>query len=338
MSNNHLGVITQGSLSTGLEMKLSNDKSVEDIRVGKFVVIEGKKNRFFSMITDLSLSSSNQKILLDPPRNDDFISEILYGSGTFATVNIQPMLMLEKNKQSNQEELKPVKTLPSHFSSVFEASEDDFKIVFGSEDDKNEDKKMFYIGQPLDMNIPVCIDLNKFVERSNGIFGKSGTGKSFLTRLILSGIIHKEAAVNLIFDMHNEYGWQARSENKGEFTVKGLKQLFNNKVEVFTLDKESTQRRGITHSHELFISMDQIEIEDIALLKHELNLSEASIESAIALKEREGKDWLKHFLNMTNEDIEEFVSTGKGHIGALRSLQRKLQRIESLKYVKIFCS
>jgi len=286
------------------------------------------------MITDLALSSSNQKILLDPPKNDDFISEILYGSGTFGTVNIQPMLMLEKNSNSMQEELKPVKTVPSHFSSVFEASEEDFKIVFGSEDDKNPDKKMFYIGQPLDMDIPVCIDLNKFVERSNGIFGKSGTGKSFLTRLILSGTIYKDSAVNLIFDMHNEYGWQARSENKGQSTVKGLKQLFNSKVEVFTLDKESTQRRGITHSHELFISMDQIEIEDLALLKHELNLSEASIESAIALKEREGKDWLRHFLTMTNEDIEEFVNTGKGHIGALRSLQRKLKRIEDLKYVK----
>jgi hypothetical protein len=122
-------------LSTGLEMRLNQDNSVEDIRVGKFVVIEGKKNRFFSMITDLSLSTSNQKILLDPPKNDEFISEILYGSGTFGTVNIQPMLMIEKNKESEQEELKPVKTIPSHFSSVFEASEQDFKVVFGSEDD-----------------------------------------------------------------------------------------------------------------------------------------------------------------------------------------------------------
>lgn len=333
MNNKNLGLITQGSLSSGLEMKLNQDKSVEDIRVGKFVVIEGKKNKFFSMITDLSLSTSNQKILLDPPQNDDFISEILYGSGTFGTLSVQPMLMLEKNKEL-EEELKPVKTLPSHFSNVFEADEKDFKIVFGAEDDTNPDKKMFSIGQPLDMDIPICIDLNKFVERSNGIFGKSGTGKSFLTRLILSGTIYKDSAVNLIFDMHNEYGWQARSENKGQNVVKGLKQLFNDKVEVFTLDKESTNRRGITHSHELFIPLEQIEIEDLALLKHELNLSEASIESAIALKEREGKDWLRNFLKMTNEDIDDFVNTGKGHSGSLKSLQRKLQKIESLKYVK----
>src|SRR6185295_1423306 len=145
-------------------------------------------------------------------RDDDFTSEILNGIGTFGTIKLTPMLMLERNSESSSEELRPVKTIPTHFSNVCEAAEDDFKIVFGSED--NPDKKLFNIGQPLDMDTPVCLDLDRFIERSNGIFGKSGTGKSFLTRLVLCGIIYKKAAVNLIFDMHNEYGWQARSENK----------------------------------------------------------------------------------------------------------------------------
>jgi len=48
------------------------------------------------------------------------------------------------------------------------------------------------------MEVRICIDLDRFVERSNGVFGKSD-GKSFLTRLLLSGIIRKQAAVNLIF-------------------------------------------------------------------------------------------------------------------------------------------
>ena len=67
LSKKHLGVITQGSLSGGLEMRLSPDISVEDVRVGKFVVVEGIKNRFFSMLTDVSLGTSNPKILLAPP-------------------------------------------------------------------------------------------------------------------------------------------------------------------------------------------------------------------------------------------------------------------------------
>ncbi len=313
-------------------MRLSPGYSVEEVRVGKFVVIEGKQNRFFSMLTDVSLGTSNPKILLDPPRDDDFMSEILSGTGTFGTVKLQPMLMIERNSESSQEELRPVKTIPTHFSNVLDASEQDFKIVFGAED--NPDKKMFNIGQPLDMDIPVCLDLDRFIERSNGIFGKSGTGKSFLTRLVLCGVIHKKAAVNLIFDMHNEYGWQARSENKGEVTVKGLKQLFNSEVVVFTLDEDSTRRRGISDAHEMFISLDQIEVEDLALLKNELNLSEASIESAIILREALGKHWLKTFINMSSYEIDEFVEQGKGHGGALKALQRKLMKVEELKYVK----
>lgn len=332
MSKKDLGVITQGSLSGGLEMKLNPNNYVEDIRVGKFVVVEGRQNRFFSMITDVSLGSSNQKILLDPPTDDDFTAEILNGIGTFGNVKIQPMLMLERNATSSQEELRPVKTIPGHFSKVCESSEDDFKVVFGSED--NPDKKLFNIGQPLDMDTPVCLDLDRFIERSNGIFGKSGTGKSFLTRLVLCGIIHRKAAVNLIFDMHNEYGWQARSENKGEVTVKGLKQLFNSEVVVFTMDSESTRRRGISDAEEMYIAMSQIEVKDLSLLKHELNLSEASIESALVLRESFGHDWLKRFVSMSSFEIDEFVEQGKGHGGALKALQRKLMKITDLKYVK----
>lgn len=312
-------------------MRLNPNNTVEDLRVGKFVVVEGQRNRYFCMLTDVSLGTSNAKILLDPPRDDDFTSEILSGIGTFGIAKVQPMLMLERNEES-EEELRPVKTIPSHFSNVCESDEDDFKIVFG--DEANQDKKLFNIGQPLDMLTPICLDLDRFIERSNGIFGKSGTGKSFLTRLVLCGVIYKRAAVNLIFDMHNEYGWQARSENKGQVTVKGLKQLFPSDVVVFTLDQDSTKRRGITDSHEMFIALNQIEVEDLALLKNELNLSEASIESAIILREALGPHWLKTFSSMSSFEIDEFVEQGKGHSGALKALQRKLMKILDLKYVR----
>ena len=58
------------------------------------------------------------------------------------------------------------------------------------------------------METKLCLNLEEFVKRSNGIFGKSGTGKTFLTRILLIGMLQKSKAVNLIFDMHNEYGWE----------------------------------------------------------------------------------------------------------------------------------
>lgn len=331
MRIDHLGIITQGSLSGGLEMRLQPNVSVEDLRVGRFVVIEGRSNRFFSMLTDVTLSAANPSILLNPPPQDDFLLSVLSESCTFGTVKVQPMLMLEQNEEgdSNKAELRPVKTIPSHFSPVYEATSKDFALVFGEEDEADPDNNYFYVGKPLNMETPVCVDLSRFIERSNGIFGKSGTGKSFLTRIFLSGIIQKDIASALIFDMHNEYGWQSMSESKSAPRVKGLKQLFGHKVTVFSLDAESSRARGIPDARELYIGYNQIEIEDLDLLKVELALSEATLENAYIVKEKLGADWIAALLDMSGEEIEEFTQVHKGHPTAIKTLQRRLNTIVS---------
>ena len=353
-----LGSVIQGSLSCGLEVRLHPDIWVEDMRVGKFLVVQGMRSRFFCMLTDVTLGTSSQRILANPPSpDDDFLREVLAGSGTFGTVNLTPMLMFTPQELSNQSrgvalngdsslgsfqaqssegmELLPVKTIPSHFSQVYDASDRDFRAVFGWEDDPT--RRNFAIGNPLDMEVPICIDLDRFVERSNGVFGKSGTGKSFLTRLLLSGIIRKQAAVNLIFDMHSEYGWEAVSEGKQFSTVKGLRQLFPGQVEIYTLDPESTKRRGVGGTQELYLSYDQIEVEDIMLVRGELNLSEASLENAIILRNEFGKSWITQLLNMTNEDIQMFCDEKRGNKSSIMALQRKLLRLDELKYMRSAC-
>ncbi|PIG91874.1 ATP-binding protein [Gloeocapsopsis sp. IPPAS B-1203] len=354
-----LGSVTHGSLSQGLEVRLHPDVSVEDMRVGKFLIVEGVRSRFFCMLTDVALSTSSNRIVANPPSpNDDFLRDVLAGSGTYGTINLTPMLMFTPEEEgskrdlhlngsngsslasfqpqsSSNMELLPVKTIPSHFSQVHEASERDFRAVFGWEDDPH--RRNFAIGQPLDMDVPICLDLDRFVERSNGVFGKSGTGKSFLTRLLLSGIIRKRAAVNLIFDMHSEYGWEAVSEGKQFSTVKGLRQLFPGQVQMYTLDPESTKRRGVRDAQELYLSYDQIEIEDIRLVGQELNLSEASLDNANILFSEFGKSWILQLLNMTNEEIQMFCDEKRGHKGSLLALQRKLMRLENLKYMRSAC-
>ena len=348
-----LGTVIQGSLTKGLEVRLHPDVSVEDMRVGKFLVIEGMRSRFFCLLTDVTLGTASTRIIANPPApSDDLMRQVLAGSGTFGTINLSPMLMFtpENNGQSQEgngnlasfqaqssEEmtLLPVKTIPSHFSQVYEARERDFRAVFGWEDDPLRNN--FAIGQPLDMDVPICLDLERFVERSNGVFGKSGTGKSFLTRLLISGIIRKKAGVNLMFDMHSEYGWEAVSEGKKFSTVKGLRQLFPGQVEIYTLDPDSTKRRGVRDAQELYLSYNQIEIEDLGLVRRELGLSDASIDNANILKSEFGEHWISQLLNMTNEDISLFCEEKQGHKGSIMALQRKLMRLDSLKYMRGVC-
>lgn len=360
-----LGSVIQGSLSQGLEVRLHPDVLVEDMRVGKFLVVHGVRSRFFCMLTDVALGTSSSRILANPPDpNNFFLQEVLAGSGTYGTINLTPMLMFtpkpetgesrsnqpqpsqssksfsnaaasyQANTSSNLE-LLPVKTIPSHFSQVWDASERDFRTVFGWEDDPH--RRNFSIGMPIDMDVPICLDLDRFVERSNGVFGKSGTGKSFLTRLLLSGIIRKQAAVNLIFDMHSEYGWEATQEGKQFKTVKGLRQLFPGQVQVYTLDPDSTKRRGVRDAQELYISYDQIDVEDLSLVRGELNLSEASLENAIILRNEFGKSWILRLLSMSNEEIQEFCETKMGNKSSIMALQRKLNRLGELKYIRNTC-
>lgn len=358
-----LGSVIQGSLSQGLDVRLHPDVSVEDMRVGKFLVVRGVRSHFFCMLTDVSLGTASPRILANPPDpGNTFLQDVLAGTGTYGTIDLSPMLMLTPEKRNAGErkdqpdetrtflnaqsasyqaqssadiELLPVKTIPSHFSQVYEANEGDFRAVFGWEDDPH--RRNFSIGQPIDMDVPICLDLDRFVERSNGIFGKSGTGKSFLTRLLLSGIIRKRAGVNLIFDMHSEYGWEAASEGKHFSTVKGLRQLFPGQVQIYTLDPESTQRRGVRDAQDLYISYSQIEVEDLMLVRGELNLSEASLENAIILRNEFGKSWINRLLGMSNEEIQEFCETKMGSKSSIMALQRKLTRLDDLKYIRNSC-
>jgi DNA helicase HerA-like ATPase len=349
-----LGSVIEGSLTQGLAVRLHPDVSVETMRVGKFLVVEGARSRFFCMLTDVALGTASPRIAADPPHpDDDFLREVLAGSSTYGTLELAPMLMFtpEGNQATEYSgngalasyqpqtdsdiALQPVKTIPRHFSQVYEASERDFRAVFGWEDDPH--RRNFSVGQPLDMDVPICLDLDAFVERSNGVFGKSGTGKSFLTRMLLSGIIQQRAAVNLIFDMHSEYGWEAVSEGQQFSTVKGLRQLFPGQVEIYTLDPESTQRRGVRDAQELYLSYNQIDIEDLRLVSQELGLSEASIDNANLLRSEFGDGWILQLLNMSNDDIQAFCEEKQGHKGAIAALQRKLARLEQLNYIRSAC-
>ncbi len=229
-------------------------------------------------------------------------------------------------------EALPVKTVPPHFSRVFRADEDDVARIFGSESDKNSD--WFNVGTPIDMTTPMCLNLPKFVERSNGIFGKSGTGKTFLTRTVLAGLIHhRPEVVNLIFDAHNEYGWEARSE--GGAPVKGLCQIFGkSRVKIYSLDPDSSRARNVGHVEEVRISLDQIQPDDLLSMQRELNLADAAAETAYLAQNRFGKKWLATLLNVAGfEDGQEngndaaltLAQKMQGHEGSVSALQRKLQ-------------
>jgi uncharacterized protein len=322
-----IGIVVGGSLSHGLDVKVNQSTLLEGVTVGRYVIIEGEKLRYFGMITDIILDSTNPMLSKMPPdTSDPFIARVYRGTGAFGRLSVTPMLAWE---QGQEDEPTPVKSLPAHFAPVVNATQEDVGRIFGQE----TDTKAFEVGEPVDMDgIKVYLDLGRFVERSSGVFGKSGTGKTFLTRLLLAGIVQQSAAVNLIFDMHNEYGWQSASE--GGTNVKGLKQLFGERVAIFTLDEESSLRRGIRPDHVVQIGYEQIEPQDVEMLSDLLGLSEAALATVDALHQRWGNKWLSRLLALTSDEIDVLVKEHGQHSGTLAALKRRLGRLRRFAFLK----
>ena len=321
-----LGIVVSGSLNKGLDVRLDGSVSVEDIVVGRYVVITGKKQRFFGMLTDISLEVADPAIALSPPDSDPFAAEVLAGTGTYGLAHILPLLSIGSTANFEGKP-QPVKTIPGHFSVVSLASQTDVELVFGPEDEKR-----FYIGTPLDMETKICLDLEELVKRSNGIFGKSGTGKTFLTRLLLIGMLQKSRAVNLIFDMHNEYGWEGSSERGHK--VKGLKQLFPSKVAVFTLDEENSKARRVNTDFVVRIGYDELEPADIALLRETLGLTEPAVEAVYQLARKFGRNWLDRVFGLSDdEEIKDLLNELSIHEGTFQNLRRGLGIIRRLSFM-----
>ncbi|HUE75990.1 MAG TPA: ATP-binding protein, partial [Chloroflexota bacterium] len=321
-----------GSLTKGLVVRLDPAVSVEQMAVGRYVVVHGRERKFFGMVTDIRLGTAHPDIAGSPPgEEDDLLNAVLAGTGTYAEIDVATMLTIaHQDEGSAIVTPQPVKTVPTHFSASADATEADVASVFGGDDADH-----FHIGEPLDMDTKVYLNVNRLVERSSGIFGKSGTGKTFLTRLLLIGITQKKAAVTLVFDMHNEYGWAGTSEGNTR-TVKGLKQLYPARVVIFTLDEQSSRQRRVPFDHVVEIGYDQIGPEEMDLLREAFDMTDAQIESIHRLARIYGADkWLARFIDLEAADREALAAEQGLNSGTLNVLHRKLEhRLTRLAFLR----
>ncbi|MCK5646692.1 MAG: ATP-binding protein [Anaerolineales bacterium] len=327
LTNTQMGIVVGGSLSSGLEVKINSKLSIERLAVGRYVVVEGRSGRrFFGLITDISLGSINPDMQRRPPdSSEEFVTQVYSSEVAFGSIHVSPMLMIDED----DDELRPIKTIPTHFSPVVEASAADVARVFGEEDETH-----FYVGTPLEMEtVQVNLDLSRFVERSSGIFGKSGTGKSFITRTVLSGVIKSRLASALIFDMHNDYGWSVRDETGREF--KGLRQLFTDgRVSVVTLDEDTSRARGSKIDRVLKIGYGQIQPEDVEMLSGLLGLSDVQVGALYYLRRRLGKDWISKLLQEDDSsELQGLLEDGRIIAGTLGAIQRKFEFFRRMDFL-----
>ena len=130
--NEEIGIVVGGSLTEGVEVRLNPNTDTENLRVGAFVRVQGNTSRFFGIITDIYLGMVDKFVGVNPPGSDNkFISDSMSGIATYGNIQIEPRLVL------TEAGFEPSRTIPTHFSSVFLASQEDVDIYLG--------RKMHYI-------------------------------------------------------------------------------------------------------------------------------------------------------------------------------------------------
>ena len=275
------------------------------IQEGSFVVIEDGRMRVYAMLSQLKLGTSSPDFVTGGMAQiPEKVQPLLIGDALYADIEMMPVLMQRDGIASK---VTAVKTLPKHFSAVSLANAADIRLIYGDPGDP----KNFVIGNTREQGHPICLDMEKFVQRSSGIFGATGTGKSFLTRLILAGLMHFNQASILVLDMHNEYGYDDVASDTGKKVI-GLKSKYPDKVKIVGVGAKSLIR-GKRPDFNLEIASSDINIEDILLLKEELDLNDTASAVLESLKESFGTGWYRAFQAMTPGKKKIDTSDPKNH-------------------------
>lgn len=210
----------------------------------------------------------------------------------------------------------------------------------------SEDIRLMYPGQGKlgkYNDYPVNFDIDRVKERSIGVFGKSGSGKSTATRLITAQYIQHGETL-LIFDEHKEYGKTHKAEGR---TMYGFQDIFPQKVKVVTFGNLSYQTPDKkTHQADiaLKIPVSMITAEDILQVGDALRLSGGASKVMAAIERKLKSEWRSeygslveailflspaHFIEITEgvsgDDAE--VSSALVHKSSLDALRQSLSSV-----------
>ena len=355
-----IGYVVGGGLKENLRVRLT--VPAQQVQEGGFVAIESGDWLFYGLVTDLQLGSTDPRFADEQSeaRLPIELASLLHGQTLYTNLEVLPALMLERGPDPASPDYSrwrgqidaglrdeprplPVKTVPPHHAAVRLASQGDIAEIFG----KSEEKGNFVIGYTREQEHPVCLNLDKLVQRSSGVFGATGTGKSFLTRIVLAGVVQLNHASVLVFDMHNEYGYDDTAADTG-LRVVGLRGRFPSRVRVVGLGG-GAQIRGQAPDFNLEIAMRDIQPEDIELLTRELNLKETTPTTLEALVSTFGREnWFSSFRAMRSgalvedengkkipapDSVAAWANENGVNVLAAEGLYSKLGRVFRLSYI-----
>ncbi|MHA2297232.1 MAG: ATP-binding protein [Candidatus Hodarchaeales archaeon] len=311
----YMGEIIGAQVSSGLTIKMKEDS--EEVKIGDPLVIEGKKYDYFCIVRDIVFPRNPTVEML---ANADYFKssfsidmmETSKGKAFSPVAELNCVQMIERSTK------KPLKfeTIPPYFSKARKSLATDAETIYG------KGEKTLDVGTLRGIDdFPVVIDFEKIVELPFGIFGRTGSGKTFLNKIILGNTLHSEVAQVLVFDMQSEYGWRSRSDNSP-----GLKFFFEDEVQVFALDKD------LSSNADRMLVIDESEIEPEDLVIAFSDLTEAMIDTIYDVdgyrSTAKTPQTLIEAINNADSDVWDKLNKG-----SLKAVQRRIRRLNRFEFI-----
>lgn len=346
--------ITGGSLSRGVEAHILRGFSPEDVRASSIVVVSGSKNTYLALISDLQLKSGSEiaEALVrgeDGSSSDlrvaqEIAAEGLKSEGVLgAEITLIPIAVYRNGVVERAD------NIPELMSRVKIPSISDVESFYG----KADSRKLWSLGSPKapiigeDITVFVPVNVDVLVRGCFGIFGKSGTGKTFLGNLIATYIVlanhagaFEKKVKLLILDMHSEYGLKVKDQLGEEF-ADGVGLAFKYDFLRITPDEILSRETGL----DMFIlSYKGITVEDLIASGEALGFTKTFMDLlpsiASLLRAKFGDKWLKALCGFLDENADDIVRKevreryGQGALMSLLSARGRLARLANYEFIK----
>lgn len=314
-----IGEIVAASVIEGLVAKLQLNNP-EELKIAYPVIVEGARYDFYCLVEDilnepsdiadqLAGSSISDVIVPRPETHEGYGGPIFYSKAKLRMIQI---IDRETKKLSEPQ------TIPPYFSECRHATKADVERIY------EPTASSATLGTITGVEpFYVQVDMGKLVEKPFAIFGRTGTGKSILNKIVCTAILAKEVGSVLIFDMHGEYGVYSKTDN-----TEGLKYYFPGKVEIFSLDLKNKEAMPF------ILDPMQIDPRDL-IIAFQNDLTPQMIDHIYMIDRRRPKDQdlitaIREYIVTEAED-----RSGQVHQMVVQALQRRMNRFDRLPFVKI---
>ena len=313
-----IGEIVAASVIDGLVAKLQLGNP-EELRIAYPIIVQGERYDFYCLVEDvlneasdiadqLAGSTISDVVVPRPETHEGYGGPIFYSKAKLRMIQL-----VDKETKA----LSEPQTIPPYFAECRHATKQDVEKIY------EPTEKSATLGTITGIEpFYVHVDMEKLVEKPFAIFGRTGTGKSILNKLVCTAILAKDAGSVLIFDMHGEYGVYSKTDG-----TEGLKYYFPHKVETFSLDPKNTEAKPF------LLDPLQIEPRDL-IIAFQSDLTPQMIDHIYMIDRRRprAKDLVTAIREYAVTDEED--RSGQIHAMVVQALQRRMNRFDRLPFVK----